>query len=136
MNYVHFLTPHLKKAKIIQNSFFYYFFEKILLNNYLPTTEKIWIMNTFKILENSNLSDYLNINQTSFSNKYKNHKKDIQPSNKQIIKISIIIVCRDYENIRNSINSINAQIFDCLEIIIIYDDINIKVYNLNSVNIP
>ena len=49
MNYLDFITNHFKKAKILYNSFFNYFFGKILSNRYLSSENKIYIEKTFHI---------------------------------------------------------------------------------------
>ena len=130
MNYIYFLIPHLENAKKLHKSFFNYFFRKIMRNNYLTIENKIWLMKTFNITENFHYYNYVNINKTYFLKESIDTTKGIYLSNKLKIKLSIIIVCTNYENLRNIIKSIYGQNFECFEIILIFDDKYEKVYNL------
>ena len=111
MNYLDFITNHFKKAKILYNSFFNYFFGKILSNLYLSSENKIYIEKTFHI--NLGLFEQLNINQDILSIESQIQKKR---NNNNIIKISIIIIYSNLENLTNVISLINNQIFECYEI--------------------
>ena len=122
MNYLDFITNHFKKAKILYNSFFNYFFGKILSNRYLSSENKIYIEKTFQI--NLGLFEQLNINQDILSIESQIQKKR---NNNNIIKISIIIIYSNLENLTNVISLINNQIFECYEIILIFDNEEEKI---------
>ena len=122
MNYLDFITNHFKKAKILYNSFFNYFFGKILSNRYLSSENKIYIEKTFHI--NLGLFEQLNINQDILSIESQIQKKR---NNNNIIKISIIIIYSNLENLTNVISLINNQIFEYYEIILIFDNEEEKI---------
>ena len=124
INYIDFMSIYLKKGKDLHQSFFDYLFEKILSNAYLPKKIKNSLMKTFNLskhfnsIKNLNASSILEISSKS------------QKQNEQLIKISIIIICSNFESVKNIINSINNQNFEYFEIILIFDDDNEKIYNL------
>ena len=122
MNYLDFINNHFKKAKILYNSFFNYFFGKILSNRYLSSENKIYIEKTFQI--NLGLFEQLNINQDILSIESQIQKKR---NNNNIIKISIIIIYSNLENLTNVISLINNQIFEYYEIILIFDNEEEKI---------
>ena len=118
MNYLDFITDHFKKAKKLYHSFFSYFFGKILSNFYLSSKNKIYITKTFQLSKNFEEFEQLNISQDIILEEAQSQKKII---NNKIIKISIIIVFTNYENLLNIISLINKQIFEYFEIILIFD---------------
>ena len=130
MNYVDFITNHFKKAKILYNSFFNYFFGKILSNIYLSSENKIYIEKTFHI--NLGLFEQLSISQDVLSIESQIQKKRI---NNNIIKISIIIIYSNLENLTNVISLINNQIFEYYEIILIFDNEEEKIDEIKSLYI-
>ena len=127
MNYLDFINNHFKKAKILYNSFFNYFFGKILSNRYLSSENKIYIEKTFHI--NLGLFEQLNINQDILSIESQIQKKR---NNNNIIKISIIIIYSNLENLTNVISLINNQIFEYYEIILIFDNEEEKIDEINK----
>jgi hypothetical protein len=123
MNYIVFTAKHFKKAKILYNSFFNYFFGKILSNIYLSSKNKIYLEKTFQI--NLGLFEQLNISQELFSEESQIQTKR---NNNKIIKISVIIVFSNHENLRNIIKEkdlINLSI----------KNLNIKIFYYNFLSI-
>ena len=118
MNYIEFIHEHFKKAKKIYNSFFNYFFGKIISNNNLSLRKKNYIKRVFKLQKNLVFHESLSINQSFIEEKSQIHDKGIY---NKLIKISIIIVYSTFENMRNIISSLNNQTFEYFEIILIFD---------------
>jgi hypothetical protein len=130
MNYIYFLKNHFKKAKELEYSLFNYFFGKILTSDYLSIKDKKKVMRTFKISDNLHSFKYFNKSQEMFFSEIKNNEKSIYKQNKYLVKLSIIFVCTNYENLQYSFKSINNQNFDFFEIILIFDNDNEKAYNI------
>ena len=128
INYIDFMSIYLKQAKKLYHLFFKYLFDKILSNIYLPIKIKNKLIKTFEISNQFKPYEYLNISsnlEELFSTQVILNKR-----NKISIKISIIIVCSNFENISNTIKSISSQNFEYFEIILIFDDYNKKIYRL------
>ena len=128
INYFDFMCIYLKKEKELDHSFFNYLFDKILSNDYLPMKIKINLIKTFEIRSNFSSYEYLNLSsilEEKSVTKEINHKL-----NRQLIKISIIIICSNFESTRNIIKSINNQHFSYFEIILIFDDNKENIYDL------
>ena len=127
MNYIGYISKHLKKAKKLYSSFFNYLFGKILSNFYLPLKNKIYIEKIFKISRCFDTSEKLNINQELIFEGPQTIKNRI---NNKPIKLSIIIVCSNNENLKNIINLIRTQNFEYFEIILIFDNDNEIIDNI------
>ena len=127
MNYIGYISKHLKKAKKLYSSFFNYLFGKILSNFYLPLKNKIYIEKIFKISKCFDTSEKLNINQELIFEGPQTIKNRI---NNKPIKLSIIIVCSNNENLKNIINLIRTQNFEYFEIILIFDNDNEIIDNI------
>ena len=117
MNYIYFLKNHFKKAKEFEYSLFNYFFGKILTSDYLSIKDKKKVMRTFKISDNLHSFKYFNKSQEMFFSEIKNNEKSIYKQNKYLVKLSIIFVCTNYENLQYSF-------------ILIFDNDNEKAYNI------
>ena len=110
---------------------FKYFFGKILSNGGLLNLNKTKIMKMFNISENCDLYKYLDKNQRALlSNNFSEKKLYLYRQQKEFYKVSIIIIYLDYKKIVRTINMINIQNLDILEIIIVYDKENQVDYNL------
>ena len=130
MNYILFLTDHFKRAKDVYSTFFNYFFGKILTNDYLPQKYKRYLMKTFKISKNCDSYEIMEKNQKKYIKESFLKKAENRQSNKKYIEISIIIITSTSENLLSVIKSLNNQFIQYLEIILFYDDEDIKEFNL------
>ena len=128
IKYINDSKEDLKKAKTFFPTLFNFFFRKIILNDKLLEHHKKKLLTDFNISENCESYLFLDENQ-SFNMKGLVPKKfDNYLKNERSIKLSIIIVCSNYEKIIKIINSINSQNYEYLEIILIYDDEDKKNY--------
>ena len=130
-NYIFSLRKKFKIAKKLFPNLFKYFFGKILSNNRLFNLNKTKIMNMFNISENCALYKCLNKNQRALLfNNFSEKKPNLYRQKKEFYKVSIIIIYLNYKKIVRTINMINIQNLDILEIIIVYDEENEVDYNL------
>ena len=123
INYINWNKGHFKKIQKLFPTLFNYFFGKILTNEKILKMNKNNITKEFNISDNCDSYPYLTRNQNSFIfNELSNNKACFHKPKNQLIELSIIIICSNYEKIIKVINVISSQNFNSLEIIIIYDD--------------
>ena len=135
INYIKFLKADFLKIKSFYPEIFNYFFGKILTNNQLLDKNKKTIMKFFHISEKCISYNYRKINTTLFFNELSNQTyNNNYINNKQVMKLSIIIVFSNYDKVKNLINSLKAQQSQYFEIILIFDD-DIKNNNFLHTNI-
>ena len=115
INYIYFLKRDFMKIKSLFPNLFNYFFFKILSNKRILLKNKKVLMKDFNISEKLFSDSHMNISIIP--------KKELNILKKEseIINISIIVICNEYEKTINLINSINNQNYKYLEIILIYD---------------
>ena len=148
----------IKRYKYIYKPFYKYFYKifkqsiiQILSNKYLFEDDKNYMLREFEIdpiefktwnsyehlMNSSEFYSLLNFQNFIINNKTKNNINEP--------KITIIIYCSENKYLENTINSIENQILEPLEIIIIYDNDDeknlyliqeyIKIYqNINLIN--
>ena len=88
-------------------------------------------MKNFNISGNCDSYIYLNYTQITFLNDSNNKVSYPYNQTNLIPKLSIIIIIRNnFENISNLINSLNAQRFDNFEIILVFQNIDRKNFDL------
>ena len=109
---------------------FHFFFGKILANEHLLQQYKKEITKDFNISINCDSYTYINMSEHLILNELLYKNVEIQSLQNQIIKLSLIIICNNYEKIIKIIKEINMQNFNNLEIILLYDDNNKVNYNL------
>jgi glycosyltransferase involved in cell wall biosynthesis len=94
INYIDFMATYIKQGKNLHLSFFNYLFEKILSNAYLPKKIKGNLMKTF------NVSTYFNSIKNLNANLILEIPTNSHNQNEQLIKISIIIICSNFESVK------------------------------------
>ena len=131
INYINLNKGHFKIIQKLFPTLFNYFFGKILTTEQILSLSKNNITKEFNISDNCDSYPYLTRNQSFFIfDELSNNKTCLPKPKNQLIELSIIIICSNYENIIKTINVIGSQNFNSLEIIIIYDDENKTDYNL------
>jgi len=87
----------------------------------------------FNISENCDLYKYLNKNQRALIfNNFSEKKLYLYRQQKELYKVSIIIIYLNYKKILRTIKMLHIQNIDILEIIIVYDEENKGDYDLLS----
>ena len=132
-NYIILYRDSFKTAKKLFPNLFKYLFGKILSNNRLLNFNKTEIMKMFNISENCDLYKYLNKNQRALIfNNFSEKKLYLYRQQKELYKVSIIIIYLNYKKILRTIKMLHIQNIDILEIIIVYDEENKGDYDLLS----
>ena len=131
VNYIDFLKMHFGISKKLFPSLFNFFFGKFLSNPFLPFKYKNDLIKNFKISENCDSYIHLNHTQTTFLNDSFNKKSYTYKTTNLTPNLSIIIIIRNnFENISNIINSLNEQNFYNFEIILIFQNIDRRNFDL------
>ena len=130
INYIINLKEDFKQIKKLFPNLLNYFFGKIFSNDKLLENNKKELLNEFNISENCDSYILLNNNLCYDKKKIQMKKSYILEKKDQLIELSIIIICSDYEKTKKLINSINVQNYDYLEVILIYDSEDKKDLNL------
>jgi glycosyltransferase involved in cell wall biosynthesis len=136
INFMKLSTYGIQKGGELYPNLYNHFINKVLSNDYLSITDKIFLEKNFKIKDKNTFLDsniFLSIlnYQNSNSNLSLNYINELDNNIYNGIKISIVIICDEFKYLKQTLNSIENQNFTNYEIIIIYD--NDDDYNLNLI---
>jgi glycosyltransferase involved in cell wall biosynthesis len=136
INFMKLSTYGIQKGGELYPNLYNHFINKVLSNDYLSITDKIFLEKNFKIKDKNTFLDsniFLSIlnYQNSNSNLSLNYINELDNNIYNGTKISIVIICDEFKYLKQTLNSIENQNFTNYEIIIIYD--NDDDYNLNLI---
>ena len=136
INFMKLSTYGIQKGGELYPNLYNHFINKVLSNDYLSITDKIFLEKNFKIKDKNTFLDsniFLSIlnYQNSNSNLSLNYINELNNNIYNGTKISIVIICDEFKYLKQTLNSIENQNFTNYEIIIIYD--NDDDYNLNLI---
>ena len=136
INFMKLSTYGIQKGGELYPNLYNHFINKVLSNDYLSITDKIFLEKNFKIKDKNTFLDsniFLSIlnYQNSNSNLSLNYINKLDNNIYNGTKISIVIICDEFKYLKQTLNSIENQNFTNYEIIIIYD--NDDDYNLNLI---
>jgi len=136
INFMKLSTYGIQKGGELYPNLYNHFIDKVLSNDYLSITDKIFLEKNFKIKDKNTFLDsniFLSIvnYQNSNSNLSLNYINELDNNIYNGTKISIVIICDEFKYLKQTLNSIENQNFTNYEIIIIYD--NDDDYNLNLI---
>ena len=136
INFMKLSTYGIQKGRELYPNLYNHFINKVLSNDYLSITDKIFLEKNFKIKDKNTFLDsniFLSIlnYQNSNSNLSLNYINELDNNIYNGTKISIVIICDEFKYLKQTLNSIENQNFTNYEIIIIYD--NDDDYNLNLI---
>lgn len=128
INFLHLFFKEFRMGQKLYPNIFETVINKILFNNFVPSDERKFIMNSFnieksktKLFNSTTLNSIIYFQSESFS-----ENKNMNDLTNNIncvynISISIIIICRQFKYLDKTIYSIENQNFTDYEIIVIYD---------------
>ena len=136
INFMKLSTYGIQKGGELYPNLYNHFINKVLSNDYLSITDKIFLEKNFKIKDKNTFLDsniFLSIlnYQNSNSNLSLNYINELDNNIYNGTKISIVIICDEFKYLKQTLNSIENQNFTNYEIIIVYDNDN--DYNLNLI---
>ena len=136
INFMKLSTYGIQKGGELYPNLYNHFINKVLSNDYLSITDKIFLEKNFKIKDKNTFLDsniFLSIlnYQNSNSNLSLNYINELDNNIYNGNKISIVIICDEFKYLKQTLNSIENQNFTNYEIIIVYDNDN--DYNLNLI---
>ena len=111
----------LIKGKDLFPNFYNFLINKVIINEFLSSNQKVNYGKTLNIKENIDNFEYESISNYQI-NIFNNNKSSHNLINDSDPKISIIIFCTEYNYLDKAINSIQNLNFTSYEIILIYDN--------------